>query len=63
MTTSGYVAVDPPTAAQMFDLDMVSGSLADLSPDGILLDVDARRLARRRRRRHDHVVVPERHDA
>jgi putative ABC transport system permease protein len=36
-----YVAVDPATAAQMFDLDMVSGSIATLTRDGILLDVDA----------------------
>jgi putative ABC transport system permease protein len=35
-----YVALDPPTAASVFDLGMVSGSLADLSAGGILMDVD-----------------------
>lgn len=34
-----YVAVDPVTASEMFDLDMVAGSLADLSSTGILLEV------------------------
>jgi len=32
-----YVSVDPATATQMFDLGMISGSLADLSPNGVLL--------------------------
>jgi putative ABC transport system permease protein len=32
-----YVSVDPATASQMFDLGMTSGSLADLSPNGVLL--------------------------
>jgi putative ABC transport system permease protein len=35
---TGYVAVDPATAGQLFDIGMVEGSLADLTVDGILVD-------------------------
>jgi putative ABC transport system permease protein len=35
-----YVAVDPAPASEMFDLDMVTGSLIDLTDAGILLSVD-----------------------
>jgi putative ABC transport system permease protein len=35
-----YVAVDPVPANEMFDLDMETGSLADLTLTGILLSVD-----------------------
>jgi putative ABC transport system permease protein len=34
-----YVAVDPTTAGQVFDLDMETGSMDALTPDGILLSV------------------------
>jgi putative ABC transport system permease protein len=33
-----YVAVDPATASEMFDLDMVQGSISALTEGGILLD-------------------------
>ena len=33
-----YLAVDPATASQLFDVDMVTGSIAGLTAHGILLD-------------------------
>jgi len=36
----GYVAVDPSTAAAVFDLGMTEGSIESLEPDGILVDDD-----------------------
>jgi putative ABC transport system permease protein len=35
-----YVAIDPATANEMFDLDMVTGSISDLTDTGILLGID-----------------------
>ena len=36
----GYVAVDPSSAAAVFDLGMIEGTIASLEPDGILVDDD-----------------------
>ena len=36
----GYVAVDPSTAAAVFDLGMTEGTIESLEPDGILVDDD-----------------------
>ena len=36
----GYVAVDPSTAGDVFDLGMIEGSIEALEPDGILVDDD-----------------------
>jgi putative ABC transport system permease protein len=33
-----YVSVDPATAGRLFDIGMLSGSIAALSPDGVMLD-------------------------
>jgi putative ABC transport system permease protein len=35
-----YVSVDPGTAARVFDIGMIEGSIAALTPDGVLLDDD-----------------------
>jgi putative ABC transport system permease protein len=37
---TGYVAVDPATAGQVFDIGMIDGSLAALTAEGILVDDD-----------------------
>jgi putative ABC transport system permease protein len=37
---TSYVAVDPETAGQLFELGMIDGTLEALSPDGILVDDD-----------------------
>ena len=37
---TGYVAVDPSTAGDVFDIGMVEGSVEALEPDGILVDDD-----------------------
>ncbi len=37
---TGYVAVDPSTAGQVFDIGMIGGSLEALTPEGILVDDD-----------------------
>ena len=36
----GYVAVDPSTAGDVFDLGMIDGSIESLEPDGVLVDDD-----------------------
>ena len=35
-----YLAIDPATASQIFDVDMVTGSVAQLTENGILIDDD-----------------------
>ena len=42
----GYVAVDPATAGEVFDIGMIEGSFDALTPDGILVDDDERAEAR-----------------
>ena len=37
---TGYVAVDPSTAGDVFDIGMIEGSIEALEPDGILVDDD-----------------------